>query len=47
MGQLNVKIQELASLAAAQDAAQIRFKLQEIVPDYAPSEPSASQTRAV
>ena len=46
MGQLNVKIQELASLAAAQDAAQIRFKLQEIVPDYAPSEPSASQTRA-
>ena len=47
MGQLNVKIQELASLTAAQDAAQIRFKLQEIVPDYAPSEPSASQTRAV
>jgi FlaA1/EpsC-like NDP-sugar epimerase len=35
---LNGKIQELSSLAAAQDAAQIRSKLQEIVPDYAPSD---------
>ena len=46
MDRLNGKIQELASLAAAQDAALIRSKLQEIVPDYAPSEPSANQTQA-
>ena len=43
---LNGKIHELNALASAQDAAQIRFKLQEIVPDYIPSEPSANQTRA-
>jgi len=35
---LNCRIQELASLAVTQDAAQIRSKLQEIVPDYAPSD---------
>ena len=35
---LKGKIQELSALAVAQDAAQIRSKLQEIVPDYAPSE---------
>jgi FlaA1/EpsC-like NDP-sugar epimerase len=46
MGQLNGKIQELSALAVAQDAALIRSKLQEIVPDYAPSEPSANQTQA-
>jgi FlaA1/EpsC-like NDP-sugar epimerase len=43
---LNGKVHELNALASAQDAAQIRFKLQEIVPDYAPSEPFANQTRA-
>jgi len=35
---LNCRIQELASLAVTQDAAQIRSKLQEIVPDYMPSD---------
>jgi FlaA1/EpsC-like NDP-sugar epimerase len=43
---LNGNIHELAALATSQDAARIRCKLQEIVPDYAPSEPSANQTRA-
>jgi FlaA1/EpsC-like NDP-sugar epimerase len=46
LGLLNGKIQELSSLATAQDAARIRSKLQEIISDYAPSEPSANQTRA-
>jgi FlaA1/EpsC-like NDP-sugar epimerase len=43
---LNGKIRELSNLAAAQNAGLIRSKLQEIVPDYAPSDPSANQTRA-
>jgi len=38
MDMLNGKIHELSSLVSAQDAAQIRSKLQEIVPDYAPSD---------
>jgi FlaA1/EpsC-like NDP-sugar epimerase len=37
---LNGKIQELSALAMTQDAARIRSKLQEIVPDYAPSDTS-------
>ncbi len=43
---LNGKIRELSTLAAAQNASLIRSKLQEIVPDYAPSDPSANQSRA-
>jgi FlaA1/EpsC-like NDP-sugar epimerase len=35
---LNGKIQALSALAVTQDAALIRSKLQEIVPDYAPSD---------
>jgi len=35
---LNGKIQALSALAVIQDAALIRSKLQEIVPDYAPSD---------
>ena len=35
---LNGKIQELARLAGAQDAARIKSKLQEMVPDYTPSD---------
>jgi FlaA1/EpsC-like NDP-sugar epimerase len=35
---LNGKIKELARLAGAQDAAQIKFKLREMVPDYTPSD---------
>lgn len=38
MDMLNGKIHELSSLVSAQDAAQIRSKLKEIVPDYAPSD---------
>ena len=35
---MNGKIQELARLAGAQDAALIKTKLQEMVPDYTPSD---------
>lgn len=35
---LKGKIQELSALAVTQDAARIRSKLQEIVPDYTPSD---------
>jgi hypothetical protein len=35
---LNGKIQELARLAGVQDAARIKSKLQEMVPDYTPSD---------
>jgi FlaA1/EpsC-like NDP-sugar epimerase len=35
---LNGKIQELERLARAQDAARIKSKLQEMVPDYTPSD---------
>jgi FlaA1/EpsC-like NDP-sugar epimerase len=38
MDLLNGKIHELSSLIAAQDADKIRSKIQEIVPDYAPSD---------
>ncbi len=44
---LNGKIQELARLAGAQDAARIKSKLQEMVPDYTPSDIPVSYTEIV
>jgi FlaA1/EpsC-like NDP-sugar epimerase len=44
---LNGKIQELARLACAQDAAQIKSKLQEMVPDYTPSDIPVNYTEIV
>ena len=44
---LNGKIQELARLAGAQDAAQIKSKLKEMVPDYTPSDIPVSYTEIV
>jgi FlaA1/EpsC-like NDP-sugar epimerase len=44
---LNGQIQELARLAGAQDAARIKSKLREIVPDYTPSDIPVSYTEIV
>ena len=44
---LNGSIQELERLAGAQDAARIKSKLQEIVPDYTPSNIPVSYTEIV
>jgi len=44
---LNGQIQELARLAGAQDAARIKSKLQEMVPDYTPSDIPVNYTEIV
>ncbi|MBI5581390.1 MAG: polysaccharide biosynthesis protein [Deltaproteobacteria bacterium] len=44
---LNGKIQELARLAGDQDAARIKSKLQEMVPDYTPSDVPVNYTEIV
>jgi FlaA1/EpsC-like NDP-sugar epimerase len=44
---LNGKIQELAHLAGVQDAARIKSKLREMVPDYTPSDIPVNYTEIV
>jgi hypothetical protein len=44
---LNGKIQELARLAGVQDAARIKSKLREMVPDYTPSDIPVNYTEIV
>lgn len=43
---LNGQIRELASLSRLHDPARIRYKLQEIVSDYAPADNGVSRTKA-